>query len=55
MFDYDDIEDFDTAELDPDYLPYDDEPFDIDDDRGMNPYDGTYDSWQDESDYWEDI
>jgi hypothetical protein len=26
-------------------LYQDDEPADIDDDHGMNPYDGTYENW----------
>lgn len=32
--------------------PADDEPFDIDDDHGMNPYDGTYDYMEDAYDYY---
>jgi hypothetical protein len=30
----------------------DDEPFDIDDDHGMNPYDGTYDYMEGMYDGW---
>jgi hypothetical protein len=34
------------------YGEYDDEPADIDDDHGMNPYDGTYDYMEDAYDYF---
>lgn len=44
----------DALDFDNDYVEdyWDDEPADIDDDHGMNPYDGTYDYMEGQYDEW---